>query len=563
MKSIISALICIVVLAGCGPNESKEAFPTFREAFFADEVALKTYFDLDFSEAKKVSILEEWHFLGMDSTPGIQQEFTGLGPGEVLNLPHRLQAPNHNFWYEKKLQIEPGVVWINGDDGVQLWLDAGRVPRSDLGNFFEVTETGERMMRIRVVNNAMAGGLRGVSWMSLADFRSEWDRIKGERDSLFLLRKVALIQDEKLLAGTQSGDASQRAAILDEFPVLLTEPVLMYGSEKEPYLRWVSEKGGLASLKFSDGQGIDVDSEDGVFTLSAEGFLGLSFQLSQEKSNFGDFKVPAEIKGNLRKIAIWGDSQGGWDTFRKIASHIAEHEVQLSIGAGDLVNNGSEEFAYQRFLQSLRAMNTSQLPVPGNHDYDGFYEDLDPKLVKRYVLNPDAPSYTFHTFGSVAILTLDPNENFPVSLPESSDQFLFMEKALASPEWKSATWRIIALHQPPYSQGWPGYRGERRILEVLSPHFHAGSIDMVIAGHTHDYERLTKDFSGHAVTFLVVGGAGGGIEPLRQHSPEPVMDTLIKAHHFGILEIGETHFDWKVFDKEGRELDRFVFSRKR
>ncbi|WP_373397475.1 metallophosphoesterase family protein [Algoriphagus halophilus] len=103
--------------------------------------------------------------------------------------------------------------------------------------------------------------------------------------------------------------------------------------------------------------------------------------ISQGNSLFGPYEFQKPKAGDSVKLAIWADSQGGWDTFQEIAQGIESHKPDLSIGAGDLVNNGSEPWAFPRFLQELSWMKTAQLLVPGNHDYDGFYEDLEPRLL--------------------------------------------------------------------------------------------------------------------------------------------------------------------------------------
>ncbi|WP_373397476.1 metallophosphoesterase [Algoriphagus halophilus] len=151
--------------------------------------------------------------------------------------------------------------------------------------------------------------------------------------------------------------------------------------------------------------------------------------------------------------------------------------------------------------------------------------------------------------GPAAILSLDPNVNFPVSIPEGTDQREWLEATMDSEAWNAAPWKIIVLHQPPYSQGWPGYQGEAAVLDLLEPYFHQGKVDLVIAGHTHDYERLSKEFSGHSVQFLIVGGAGGGLEPEGENSPTPVMDQLIKKHHYGILELDQHSLNLEVVGK--------------
>lgn len=295
------------------------------------------------------------------------------------------------------------------------------------------------------------------------------------------------------------------------------------------------------------------------FTVDLEGVSQASFRLLQDQSDFGCFEFFLPEPKTSLKLVIWGDAQGGWETFHQIARLIGEKQVNLSIGAGDLVNNGSEEYAYPRFLQKLSLMNTVQLPVPGNHDYDGYYDDLHPRLMRQHLFRQQDSTYGMQVFGPLAVLTLDPNAHFPVDLPKGGTQRVWFEQAMESDAWQKANWRMVVLHQPPYSQGWPGYHGESSIRELLEPYFHQGKIDLVVAGHTHDYERLTKEFSGNPVHFLIVGGAGGGLEPEGQASEFPVMDKMIKQHHFGILEIKKEGIDGKVFGLEGEELDRFSF----
>ena len=236
-------------------------------------------------------------------------------------------------------------------------------------------------------------------------------------------------------------------------------------------------------------------------------------------------------------------------------------EVDLSIGAGDLVANGSESKSYLSFLQVLSGMQSPQLLVPGNHDYDGNYDSLYPKALRTYLMRDSEPTYGFHRIGPLAVMTLDPNAYFPVSLPAASAQREALEAVFASSDWQEAPWRMVVLHQPPYSQGWPGYHGENSIREVLEPYFHLGWLDLVVAGHTHDYERMKRDFSGHAVHFFIVGGAGGGLEPKDQSSSFPKMDQLIKEHHVGVLELNQRELVWKVFDLEGALLDSLVFKK--
>ncbi len=555
MKSSVILLFAFLIAVGCVSSDSKNASLTFGEAFFSDESQLEVYFN-PAVVLETFTLDSGWIFLGKDSIPGIEREMPVLAAGEAIRLPHRLPFANHNFWYKTTVKLETGVLLIDADDGTQLWVNGKRIPRSERGEFFEISDSGEKELLIRAVNNAMAGGLRKVTWIRKDDFQNWEQRKMVLRDSILLERKLSLITDQTLTSKLADLAFVEKKMMLEDYPILLTDPVLILGTDGTYFLRWVSEKSGTATLNFPDGKVKEIKSEYGVFTFEPES-QELEFRIQQQKSNFGNFTFMVPKLDDGLKIAVWGDSQGGWKIFAQIAKQIQTHQPDLSIGAGDLVNNGSEELAYPRFLQILSLMKTPQLPVPGNHDYDGFYEDLEPDLMKKFLFRTDEPTYGMQVLGPIAVITLDPNVNFPVSIPSETTQRTWFEEAIESEAWRATAWKMIVLHQPPYSQGWPEYHGETSIQELLEPYFHRGLVDVVVAGHTHDYERLTRDFSGSKVTFLVVGGAGGGLEPEGKSSVFPQMDKLIKTHHFGILEVKKEGLNWVVYGVDGAMLDQY------
>jgi len=560
MKKLIFGFITGLACLSCAKIPTENASPTYREAFFDKEELIGEFLKEAWPE-NMLALDSGWIFMGKDSLPGIERVLPEFGKGEKLDLPHRISFPNHSLWYQKEVNLEKGILFIEGDDGVQLWANEVRIPRAKDGEFFPIASEGEFRLTIRVVNNAMAGGLRKVRWISEESFADWQNQKKYARDSILAVRKVQLLNDSVQKSNLERLTWVEKKQELENFPVLMTDPVLMLGTDQTWFVRWVSEKGGEATIRISDGEKLELKSIDGIFTLPLLED-SIRFELIQDKAFQGSFEFVRPEFGEKVKLALWGDSQGGWATFHQIAQLVREKQVDLSIGAGDLVNNGSEEYAFPRFLQKLSLMNTAQLPIPGNHDYDGFYEDLDPVLLRSYVYRDREPRYGVQQVGPVAILTLDPNENFPVSIPENSSQRKMLEQVLNSDSWNQSPWKMIVLHQPPYSQGWPGYQGEKSIRDLLDPYFHQGKIDLVVAGHTHDYERLTKEFSGNSVHFLIVGGAGGGLEPEGQDSDFPKMDRIIKKNHVAIAEVDRKEFKLQVFGITGEVLDEVTFRKK-
>lgn len=68
--------------------------------------------------------------------------------------------------------------------------------------------------------------------------------------------------------------------------------------------------------------------------------------------------------------------------------------------------------------------------------------------------------------------------------PDDPEQLDWLERTLASTD---ATWRIVALHHPPYSSGWHGSATDVR--EAFQPIFERYGVQLVLAGHDHDYQR--------------------------------------------------------------------------
>lgn len=562
MSRVIAVLFAGICLQACNFQTDKLASPTFGGVFFSSEVDLESYYSGTFSDSGVLDLNENWEFLGADSFPGIERELPVFPKRQAIELPHRLPLPNHSIWYRLRGNWDEGFLHINGDDGVQLWENGQQINRNEPGDFFPISTQTDGELIIRVVNNAMAGGLRSVKWMSEETFKKNQTLIDSNRDSIFEVRKLALLQDPELKKQLEGLDQKEVRKLLSEYPILMTEPALLVSPDGKYMIRWVSEKAGSTTVVFQDETQILLESSDGVFILEIEPGQELNFRMSQEKSRFGSFSFSAPLPAEKVKLAVWADSQGGWDTFAKLVKLINSHQPDLSIGIGDLVSDGSQELAYPRLLSHVSGLSFPQLLIPGNHDYDGFYQDLDPQFFKKYIAGKDAKTFGLHFFGPVGLISLDPNENFPVEIKDASSQADWFHKTMLSKEWKASPWKIIMLHQPPYSQGWPGYHGEKSIRKLLEPYFHAGLIDLVISGHTHDYERLTLDFSGHPITFLIVGGAGGGLEPEGEDSEFPVMDRIIKQNHFGMIQADSVRLELEVFGLRGEKLDSLILRNK-
>lgn len=80
-------------------------------------------------------------------------------------------------------------------------------------------------------------------------------------------------------------------------------------------------------------------------------------------------------------------------------------------------------------------------------------------------------------------------------------QLSWLERTLSDSD---ATWKIVAIHHPPYSAGYHGsdLKVRDRVVPILRRH----GVRLVLSGHDHDDQR-SRDLGG--ITY-VVSGAGSG-----------------------------------------------------
>lgn len=566
-KYKILALQFLVLLTACDRPSNT---PTFQSYTLEIDHVVSKRLDEILPEVRSAGIPLNvgWKVNMEDERAGLDISVPIFGNQTVL-LPHRVQLPDHSIWYRAIVSLEKGVLHINADDGAQLWIDGDRT-KPVRGNYYPVLKSGEQEVTIRVINNAMAGGLRAVQFLNEEQWRIKLDVVQ-RREILreVLVKQMLLMNTEKLgqrliqnaLEEPNLENLLEAKESFGEKPVLLAEPILQRDASGQTFLRWVSSEAGNSELIYgSDSVNLNIrksiSSEDGVFLTAVDESVKF-YQIRQMESVSPVYRFGSKTKIGNNRFMVWADSQSGWPVFDSIMSMANEFQPEFSVGAGDLVNQGDDEQEYLRFMRYLHRGRFVHYPVLGNHDYDGYYENLKAENYKRFLGLPKQKNYFSWREGEMAFVALDLNESFPVGLPESSEQYQWFLNQLKSEEWTSAEWRFLVSHHPPYSQGWPDYEGELSIRELLEPLYESAKIDMVIAGHTHDYERLIKKFGKQQTAFVVVGGAGGGLEPI-ENSSRPKMDTVTSVHHFGLIDAKGKRLTFQAIDIKGQIIDSFV-----
>jgi 3',5'-cyclic AMP phosphodiesterase CpdA len=233
---------------------------------------------------------------------------------------------------------------------------------------------------------------------------------------------------------------------------------------------------------------------------------------------------PADDRPPLRVAVVGdiGDSGGRLDATGAAVARVADDDpfdVLLLLGdnaypTGDPAKLPDTVFA--PFAEVL-GDGTELLAILGNHD--------DPHGDAQLAALGMPGRWWAHQYGDILLIGLDSNE------PDDPAQLAWLEATLQA---TTATWRIVAVHHPPYSAGYQGSSNATRA--AFTPLFRRYGVQLVLSGHDHDYQR-SKVIDG--VTYIVTGAAAS-------------------ARRTGEADFTEVSFSWHSFVELGIYPDRLV-----
>ncbi len=244
------------------------------------------------------------------------------------------------------------------------------------------------------------------------------------------------------------------------------------------------------------------------------------------------------------RLAIAGDvgtgSPAEWATadLMDAAEESAAFDALLLLGDNAYPHGDPDrliETVFRPFANVLDG-DTLLLGVLGNHDVTG-----DHAAGQMARLGMPWRWYA-RTLGDVLVIVLDSTQ------PGSVQQLAFLRRELQA---STAIWKIVALHHPPYSAGSHGSDiATRKAFEAI---FVENGVDLVLAGHDHDYQRSVP-LGG--VTYVVSGGAAR----LRPTGREVFTAFSASVLHFVTVDVWDDRLVVTAFSRAG-VLDRAVLSK--
>lgn len=276
----------------------------------------------------------------------------------------------------------------------------------------------------------------------------------------------------------------------------------------------------------------------------------------------GSFNTAPAANVSDFTFLAFGDSGAASPEQLALGQLMSAEQADFAIHTGDVIypygglGNAVNEYNARFFLQYGDFLGRLPIfPVIGNHDLIA----LLGQPFKDVFFLPDNGSsiaselYFSFEWGDAKFIALETTGLFLVPV---GDHARWLHDQIQN---NTRKWLIVYMHVPLYSCG---SHGNNAILkQVLGPLFENGGVDLVIAGHDHNYERTRpiKDFNRDpaypGLVHVVTGGGGAG---LRGISPNSRTAVAQRANHYMRFSVRGDTLTGEAVGVNGQVIDTFT-----
>jgi len=257
----------------------------------------------------------------------------------------------------------------------------------------------------------------------------------------------------------------------------------------------------------------------------------------------------AETSQRLRWLAV-ADTGSGDANQRAVGQQMAavhrRRPVDLVVLGGDNIYPSGDmaliEATFRRPYADLLAAGVPFHAVLGNHD------------IRTANGDPQVAYKPFGMQGRFYNLRRGPVEFFMLDTNGKADwqrQVSWLRTVLSG---STAPWKVVVGHHPIYSSGF--YGNDPGLQAKLAALMRKHGVQLYINGHEHNYERSVPI---DGITYLVVGGGGASLRPV---IPTAQSATASSVFSFAELEATPRELTITAWDKNGRQIDRGVLTRR-
>ena len=240
----------------------------------------------------------------------------------------------------------------------------------------------------------------------------------------------------------------------------------------------------------------------------------------------------------IGELLVIGDFGSGGNAEYSVAgamqSWTQTHDVAAILTTGDDLYTSNVDKAWTTPFGWVAEAGIPVWATWGNHD------NQRPKAVNAAFGDP--PRWSQHQWGNVDVVSIDSTD------VGSTEQAQWLQSTLST----ATSPVIVAEHYPAYSCSYHG--DSTAVRNNWAPLFEQAGVEMVLAGHEHNYQR----FEVGGVEYVVSGGGGAGLYALKDcaksHPARVAGDSI---HHFLAIDQDPTGLHVQVVASDGSIVDTF------
>ncbi len=255
----------------------------------------------------------------------------------------------------------------------------------------------------------------------------------------------------------------------------------------------------------------------------------------------GSFRTAPPAEGATFTFAAFGDTRSGDNVHRRVADAMLAVLPDFALHTGDLVAYGSQASEWDRFFEIERGLLSSVplFPSPGNHEQNAA------RYFDAFVLPGNERWYTFE-WGNARFVSLQIDAIVPFG--KQSEQVQWLEATLAA---NTQPWLIVWFHLPPFDS-YDKTDLSSAVRINLVPLFERYGVDLVLTGHSHNYQRSNVN----GITYLVTAGGGAELNPLPVAGPE--LQAGYSGNHFVLFRVDGKTITGQAINLDGEVVDEFT-----
>jgi hypothetical protein len=229
-----------------------------------------------------------------------------------------------------------------------------------------------------------------------------------------------------------------------------------------------------------------------------------------------------QTDNRIRKLDRWAWSADPWDPAKAMLRDMLERRLDFVLGLGDHAHDDNEYLPTRlSHLDRMCAVLGDRLPFYlawGNHDGNSPDHPLRlaadmPSRFREDDFSPHGPGFGSYSFRHAGVFFVclehftcfaGPH-GFAGRDPANDILNGWLDRELASHAARSAAFRVLAVHVPPFCERW--IDGNDGLREHLVPRLEAHGVDLCLSGHMHGYQR--GELHG---THYVISGCGSYLD---------------------------------------------------